>query len=176
MEKVEQLRQWRTELEQLREALRTSIQAKDRSDVEEELQTCIESLEHNGSGPVAVPPSPQSFRRSVDLIAGPYLETDAACIIRRTNKAFLSLMNLDLTRRIVGTPLLLFIARGDRERFVTEFLKLAGRDGLYLAQITARVQPDFDDAVWMRFEGHRVEGQHRQLLGLVWMLKAAEAN
>ena len=65
MKNVEQLMKWRTELVELRNGFRKLIDAQDRSDVEEELQTCIESLEHNGYGPVG----PHSFRRSVDLIA-----------------------------------------------------------------------------------------------------------
>jgi hypothetical protein len=175
MEKVEQFMQWRTELEQLREVFRTSIEWTDRSDVEEEFQTCLESLEHDGSEP-PVPRPPHSFRRSIDLIARPYVETDRAGIVRRTNKALLSLLNMDPRRQIVGAPFLLFIARGDRERFIKEFLKVAGRDGRYLTQLTARVQPDFEDAVRMHFDGHRIEGPHRQLLGVIWLLKAVDAT
>jgi hypothetical protein len=145
---------------------------KDLSDVEEEFQTCLEALERDGREP-AVSSSPNRFRRSVDLITRPYVETDRAGIVRRTNKALLSL-NMEPTRRVVGTPFLLFIARGDRERFIKGFLTVAGRNGLSLTQLTARVQPDFDDAVWMHFDGHRVEGPHRQLLGVIWLLKAAE--
>jgi PAS domain-containing protein len=164
--------QWRSELEQLREEMiRTSADGKDRDDLEEEFQTSLEALACHGLETISQPAI--RFRRSIDLIARPYVETDRAGIIRRTNKALLSLLNLEPPRRVIGTPLLLFIARGDRQRFVKEFLS-AGRERLYLSRLIVRVQPDYDDAVWMELDGHRIEGPDRQLLSVVWLLSAAK--
>jgi hypothetical protein len=172
MEKLDQLAQWRTELKELQAQFRGSVNPS-QDDAEEIFRACIESLDYDRRK--TVQPQGRSFRRSVDLIARPYVETDAFCIIRRTNKALQSWMRLSPYHRLVGTPLLLLIAKEDRDRFVDVFLKLARGDSFFVTQLSLRIQPWPGAAGWAEFHGHRVEGPNRTLLGVVWLLKQYDA-
>ena len=109
---------WRDELEQLRQELRASILPGDPSDVEDELQTSLESLEAQlreaTDAPTATPSN--IFRRSIDVVHRACVQTDHCCLIRRTNKAFLSILGLSHSTSLAGMPLLIFLQRDERRR------------------------------------------------------------
>ena len=171
MERPDQFAQWRTELRELQAQFRGSSNPR-QDDGQEVVRACLESLEPNR--PVTAPPQGRTFRRSVDLIARPYVETDASCIIRRTNKALQSWMRPPSHQGLVGTPFLLLIAKEDRNRFVEEFLKLARGDSSFVTQLGLRIQPRPGVAAWTELHGHRIDGPKRTLLGVVWLLKQLE--
>jgi len=97
---------WRDELEQLRQELRASIMPGDRLDVEEELQTSLESLDAQLAASAHAPTDTPSniFRRSIDVVHRAYVQTDHSCLIRRTNKAFLSILGRSPSARLAGMP------------------------------------------------------------------------
>jgi hypothetical protein len=171
MERLDQLAQWRTELKELQAQFRGSVHPS-RGNAEDVFRACIASLDRDRRETVQL--QRRSFRRSVDLIARPYVETDAFCIIRRTNKALQSWTCLSPDQGLVGTPFLLLIAKEDRDRFVEEFLKLARGDSFFVTQLILRIQPRPGAAGWAEFHGHRVDGPNRTLLGVVWLLKQSD--
>ena len=171
MERPDQLAQWRTELKELQAHFRGSINTR-RNDAQEVFRACIESLEPNR--PETAAPQGRTFRRSVDLIARPYVETDASSIIRRTNTALQSWVRPSSHQGLVGTPFLLLIAKEDRTRFVEEFLRLAGGDSFFVTQLGLRIQLTPGVAAWTELHGHRIDGPKGTLLGVVWLLTQLE--
>ena len=171
MERHVQVAQWCTELKELQAQFRQSVHPS-REDADEVCRACILSLEEHH--PENAQTQGRTFRRSVDLIARPYVETDAFCIIRRTNKALQSWMRLSSDHRLVGTPFLLLIAKEDRNRFVEEFLRLARGDSYFVTQLSLRIQPRPGAAAWVELHGHRVDGPKRALLGVVWLLRQTD--
>jgi hypothetical protein len=56
------------------------------------------------------------------------MQADHCCLIRRTNKALLSILGLLHSTRLAWMPLLVFLQKEERQRFTMAFLRFKRRE------------------------------------------------
>jgi hypothetical protein len=141
----------------------------DPSDVEEELQTALESLDAQLREPKDAPTVTQSniFRRSIDVVHRACVQTDHCCLIRRTNKAFLSILGLSHSTRLAGMPLLVFLQKEERQRFTMAFLRFRRRELGYANEMFFQMWPL---RPYPPFLAH-LSAPHGKFLSMVWPSK-----
>ena len=167
---------WRRELEQLRQERGAFPFPGDPSDVEEELQTSLESLDAQLRESTAAQNGDLNniFRRSIDVVHRGCVQTDHCCIIRRTNKAFLSILGLSPSTRLTGMPLLVFLQKDDRKRFTQAFLRFRKREVSYGNEMYFKMQPLRPYLSFLaHMSAHSVIGQQGIFLSMIWLLEKA---
>jgi hypothetical protein len=167
------------ELEQLRHDLRASILTGDPSDVEEELQSALESLDAQRRESKDTQTVTQShiFRRSIDMVHRACVQTDHCCLIRRTNKAFLSILGLSRSTRLAGMPLLVFLQKEERQRFTMAFLRFRRRELGYANEMFFQMRPLRPHPLFLaHLSAHTVYGQYGKFLSLVWLFEKSSSD
>lgn len=161
MEHAELLEQWRSDLTALQTY--SDLPPQVRGDFEDELQTCLESL----AGDSVRKRSAEGRRPWQAFIGDGYVVTDSNSLICKANDSFRLLLNISYA--CDGVPLLVFIAKVDRPRFVQEFFRVR-RDDSYEGNLNIRLQPIGKPSMQACLMGQAVHDTYDETFSIVWLL------
>ena len=161
MDQAELLEQWRSELTALQTHSDLPLQA--RKDIEDELHACLESL----AGHSVWKGSAERRQPWQAFIGDGYVVTDANSLIRKSNDSFRLLLNISYAYH--GFPLLVFIAKVDRPRFIQECFRLR-RDDSYMSDLHIRLQPIGQPPIQASLMGQAVHDSYNKRISIVWAL------
>ena len=161
MDQAELLEQWRSELTALQ--TNSDLPPQAREDFEDELHTCLESLAGHsvGKGRAGREQAWQAF------IGDGCVVTDANSLIRKSNDSFRLLLNISYAHH--GFPLLVFIAKVDRPRFIQECFRLR-RDDSYMSDLHICLQPVGQPPIQASLMGQAVHDSYNKWISIVWAL------
>jgi len=166
---------WSRELQTLRQELIDSPFLGDPLDVAEELQTSLESLDLYFRKPEDLPPpggTRHLFRRSIDVVHKACVQTDHCCIIRRTNKAVLSMLGFPHRTQLTGMPLLIFLEKGDRKRFTEAFLRFRKGELSYANEMFFHMRPRQPAQPFLaHFSANSAVGPHGKFMSMIWLFE-----
>jgi len=163
MDQAELLEQWRSELTALQ--THSDLPPQAREDLEDELHTCLKSLAGHSVGKRSGERrQPQPWRA---FIGDGYVVTDSNSMIRKSNDSFRLLLNISYG--CDGIPLLVFIAKVDRPRFIQEFFRVR-RDDSYMSDLNIRLQPIAQPPIQASLMGQAVHDSYNKRLSVVWAL------
>jgi hypothetical protein len=100
------------------------------------------------------------------------VQTDHCCLIRRTNKAFLSILGLPHNARLAGMPLLVFLEKEERRRFTMAFLRFRRRELEDANEMffQMRTRPPYQPFL-ANLSAHSDYGEHGKFLSMVWLFE-----
>ena len=161
MDQAELLEKWRSELTALQ--THSDLPPQVREDLEDELHTCLESLAGHSVGKG----SAEGRQPWQAFIGDGYVVTDSNSLIRKANDSFRLLLNVCYA--CDGIPLLVFIAKVDRPRFIQEFFRVR-RDDSYMSDLNIRLQPIAQPPIQASLMGQAVHDSYNKRLSVVWAL------
>lgn len=99
------------------------------------------------------------------------VQTDHCCLIRRTNKAFLSILELSHSTRLAVLPLLVFLQKEERRRFTMAFLRFRRREFGDANEMFFQIGRDPYQLFLAHLSAHSVYGEHGKFLSMVWLFE-----
>jgi len=162
MDQAELLEQWRSELTALQTHPDLPL-PRVREDFEDELHTCLESL----AGHSVRKGSAERRQPWQAFIGDGYVVTNSNSLIYKANVSFRLLLNISYACH--GVPLLVFIAKVDRPRFIQEFFRVR-RDDSCRSDLNIRLQPIGQPPIQASLMGQAVQDSYNKWLSIVWVL------
>ena len=101
------------------------------------------------------------------FIGDGYVVTNSNSLIYKANVSFRLLLNISYACH--GVPLLVFIAKVDRPRFIQEFFRVR-RDDSCRSDLNIRLQPIGHPPIQASLMGQAVQDSYNKRLSIVWAL------